>query len=63
MSDTPLTPSEKSELIDELLEQAVQRPDISTESREEFEAARADGDMQAQIDVIWHILSGTDPAA
>ena len=56
-----LTPHEKRQLLERLDRVSVQRTNISTESRDAFITAREEEDLQAQIDIIWHILSGEQP--
>jgi len=56
-----MTPRERRHAIEALIRESVQRREISDDSRQEFEAARSEGDLQTQVDIIWHVLSGNDP--
>ena len=41
---------------------AVSRATVSADTHREFQDARTAGDLQAQIDLLWHVLTGRDPA-
>jgi hypothetical protein len=60
-SDRPMTPSERREHIEKLEAEAIQRPEFSDGSREAFHEARDNEDVQAQIDVLYHVMTGERP--
>ena len=41
---------------------AVTRAAVSAATHQEFQDARTAGDIQTQIDLIWHVLTGRDPS-
>jgi len=48
-SSGPMTPRERRHAIEALIRESVQRREISDDSRQEFEAARSEGDLQTQV--------------
>ncbi|WP_256402419.1 hypothetical protein [Halorubrum salinum] len=41
---------------------AVTRTKVSAATHQEFQDARTADDLQTQIDLIWHVLTGRDPS-
>jgi len=41
---------------------AVTRAKVSAATHREFQDARTAGDIQTQIDLIWHVLTGRNPS-
>ena len=56
-----MRPSERDQKLAELDREAVQRQSVSESSRTAFAEARAAGDTQQQLDIIWDILTGEQP--
>ena len=41
---------------------AVSRAAVSAATHQDFQNARSAGDIQTQIDLLWHVLTGRDPS-
>ncbi|MUW13924.1 hypothetical protein GJ633_04050 [Halorubrum sp. CBA1125] len=41
---------------------AVSRAAVSEQTQQEFQQARTDSDVQTQLDLLWHVVTGRDPS-
>lgn len=59
--DTSVDPPELVDNHDYRKPESVQREEISASSKQAYRDARSDGDQQAQLDILFEILTGEQP--